>query len=365
VNGERYAFLDWMKCLGMAIIVFGHVTPFLDPVTPPFFPKQLGVAFFLFATGFSLARERRPSGQVLFNRLFEVFLFGIACALLMSAVTYARTSRLATSNYLPFLLGANVAFDHFPANPTTWYIGTYLHILLLWALALRRVRITLWGIALTAVAEVVVRAALIEAAGLFVAYMALPNWATVFLLGLYFGQRHETARPADLAPCVLLLGLLLVAWPALGGSLWPHHAFPFKRSPAGGRWVGLGLTSAAVTSLYVGYTWLAYQLTSRFRARAWVGFFARNTIIIFIAHMPLFYGLQELIGGWPTWPRGALEFTACFVGLALLSELVCRLISPKHLRDTIWSLGVARLQAGRGAEPGGKQLADVTNAAPG
>jgi hypothetical protein len=361
MNAERYTFLDWMKCLGMAVIVWGHVTSRLDYLTPPFFPKQLGVAFFLFAAGFSLARERRPAGRVLFNRLFEIFLFGLACAFIMSVVSYARVGRIAPSNYLPFLLGSNVVFNNFPANPTTWYIGTYIHILLLWAVALRRVRPPLWTVALTAVVEVLVRVAVVESMGEFVAYMALSNWATVFLFGLYCGQRHEAARAADLAPCLLLFFLLLVTWPAAGAALWPQWAFPFKQSAAGGR-AGLLLTSAAITFLYFAYTWLAYQLTARFHGRAWVGFFARNTIIIFIGHMPVFYGLQALVGDWPTWPRVAVEFSVCFVGLALLSELVCRLVSPKRLRDTIWSRWAARKQPGTRTEPGGKHLADVNHA---
>jgi hypothetical protein len=362
MNAERCTFLDWMKCLGMGVIVWGHVTSRLDYLTPPFFPKQLGVAFFLFAAGFSLARERRPAGRVLFNRLFEIFLFGLACAFIMSVVSYARVGRIAPSNYLPFFLGSNVVFNNFPANPTTWYIGTYIHVLLLWAVALRGVRIPLWAVALTAVAEVVVRAALVEGVGAMVAYMALPNWATVFLFGLYCGQRHETAPAADPAPCLLLFFLLLVTWPVVGAALWPQWSFPFKEAAVGGR-AGLLLTSAAVTSLYFAYTYLAYQLTTRCRGRRWVSFFARNTVIIFIAHMPVFYGLQALVGGWPTWPRVAVEFPVCFVGLALLSELVCRLVSTKRLRDAIWSRFVARVRSGPGAEPGGKQLADFNHAA--
>jgi hypothetical protein len=362
MNAERYSFLDWMKCLGMAVIVFGHVTSRLDHMTPPFFPKQLGVAFFLFAAGFSLARERRPAGRVLFNRLFEIFLFGLAFAFIMSVISYVRVGRIAPSNYLPFFFGSNVVFNNFPANPTTWYIGTYIHILVLWAVALRGVRVRLWAVALTAVAEVLVRAALLGGVGPFVAYMAVPNWATVFLFGLYCGQRHETARPADLAPGVLLFFLLLVTWPAVGAGLWPRWAFPFM-DPAAGGLAGLLLTSASITALYFAYTWLAYQLTMRFRARQSVGFFARNTVIIFIVHMPVVYGFQELIGGWPTWPRVAVEFSVCFVGLALLSELVCRLVAPKSLRDAIWSRFVTRSQPGPAAEPGGKQLADVNHAA--
>src|SRR5262249_51757260 len=159
---------------------------------------------FLFVAGFSLAGERRRTGKVLFNRLFDVFLFGVAFALLMSAVTYVQAGRLSLSNYLPFLLGANTAFDHFPANPTTWYIGTYLHLLLVWAL-LRGRQVWLGWLAAVVAVEVLVRAALAEGAGLYVAYMALSNWMAVFLLGTYCGQRGVGQTRGGLAP--YLLGL--------------------------------------------------------------------------------------------------------------------------------------------------------------
>ena len=57
--------------------------PGSNPLTPPFNPKQLGVAFFLFVTGYSLAREQRPWSEVLPRRLFEVYLYGISFALLI------------------------------------------------------------------------------------------------------------------------------------------------------------------------------------------------------------------------------------------------------------------------------------------
>jgi fucose 4-O-acetylase-like acetyltransferase len=363
-------FFDWMKCLGMFVIVAGHVAaPWAMPWTPPINPKQLGVAFFLFVTGFALAREARPSLKVLFNRLFAVYLFGIACALVLSAVTYAREGRLALSNYLPFLLGANVVRDSFPANPTTWYIGTYLHVLLLWALVLRGRRIRAWVILVAALAEVLIRAALAEHVGALVAYMAFPNWATVFLLGMYYGQRPEAPRggndPYRLAACLLGLCLLVGAWPLLWApagkeplalrwfgiglplgsgavplAAYEELAFPFMWLQIGPRLVDLAVTSAAVTFLYVAHTWLVFQITRRLPAPAVVGFLARNTLIVFIAHMPVYYALVRLLKGWelPYAARVAIWFLACFPVLAVLSEVISRVVRPRALGERAWLL---------------------------
>src|SRR6186997_858843 len=87
VPARPYPFVDWMKALGMSVIVYGHVAHATTvPLTPPIYLKQFGVAFFLFASGFTLARERRGAGETVFNRLFQVYLFGLSLAFLLTIV---------------------------------------------------------------------------------------------------------------------------------------------------------------------------------------------------------------------------------------------------------------------------------------
>src|ERR1700682_4567834 len=147
----RLAFIDFFKCFGMVLIVYGHTAGWAPLASfPPLYLKPLGVALFLFALGYSLARDDRPTREVLFNRLFDVYVFGLSCAVLLTLFSLLADGRWARSDYLPFALGVNVFLDYFPANPTTWYIGTYVHFLLLWALLLRpvRMRLTMLGMAL-------------------------------------------------------------------------------------------------------------------------------------------------------------------------------------------------------------------------
>jgi peptidoglycan/LPS O-acetylase OafA/YrhL len=348
MKSERIAFIDWMKCLGMAVIVLGHVAAgWVAYWTPPFNPKQLGVAFFLFVTGYSLARERRPSGEVLARRLFEVFLYGISFALLMSAIDYVRISNLDESNYLPFLLGSNVAFDFFPANPTTWYIGTYTHVLVIWALALRYLRPRLWMLIPVALAEVVIRGCLMEWVGLYTSYMLITNWMLVFLLGLIHGHRpaESSRRAIDVALPLVVLGLLAFVWsPIAGGYLDEARSFPFHKFALGSTLVDLGATSAAVSLLYASYTWSIYRITRRLPDWAPVRFIARNTLFIFIAHMPVYYALQPRLVRWmgPNLAYAVILFLVCFVGLALVSEAIGRLVRPDVLRE--WFLNSGRLR---------------------
>lgn len=339
MTSHRLPFLDWLKCLGMAAIVFWHVAAYGIRLIPPIYPKQLGVTFFLFATGFLLARERRPTGEVLFRRLFDVYLFGVACALLMSAVQYARIGDLNESNYLPFLLGVNVLIDAFPANPTTWYIGTYIHVLLVWALCLRRVQIRPWMLVASGLVEVAVRAWLIETCGLYVAYMALPNWATVFLLGLYYGQKDpEEAFRTGPAPWLTGTVLILAVWTLISSPWVSAYSFPLMTMALSSKPASLLVGSAAASLVYVSLTWMTFQVTRRLGRSAVVEFFARNTLIIFLAHMPLYYLIQGPLERWTD--SKALKVLvlsmACFPLLAGISELIVRLVRPNVLRDWLW-----------------------------
>jgi peptidoglycan/LPS O-acetylase OafA/YrhL len=336
---ERLPFIDWMKSLGMALIVFGHMGGrWVVPRTPPFYPKQLGVAFFLFVTGFSLACERRPWQQVLPRRLFEVYLYGICFALLMSAVDWVRISNLDESNYLPFVFGINVGLDYFPANPTTWYIGTYIHVLLLWALVLRFLRPRPWMLIPVALVEILARGFLMHKVGLFTAYMLVTNWATVFLLGLIQGHRGPGAPPraAGLILSIVLVGLLGTAWPRIALPLLdPVHSFPFAKFTTGSLLIDLGMTSGAVTLLYAAYTWSVYRIARWLPDWAVVRFFARNTLFVFIAHMPIYYALQPLLVRWigQNLTCVVILLILCYLGLALVSEAINRVLRLDVLRD--------------------------------
>jgi peptidoglycan/LPS O-acetylase OafA/YrhL len=89
-------FVDWLKCLGILLIVTGHVAarPF-NHLAPPIYPKQLGVALFLFVLGFGLANETRARRAVLFNRLFDLYLYALPLALIISAFAHVVSGRVS------------------------------------------------------------------------------------------------------------------------------------------------------------------------------------------------------------------------------------------------------------------------------
>src|SRR5262249_1795358 len=149
-------------------------------------------------------------------------------AMVMSVVIFVTQRHLNASNYLPFFVGINVLLDAFPANPTTWYIGTYVHVLLLWALVLHKVRVRFWMVGVTAGGEIIFRAAMLDTGALFRTYMMLPNWITVFLLGMYMRGREQEAKHTTLHVYVLGLTILLIAWTFGMQQVALDEAFPFR-----------------------------------------------------------------------------------------------------------------------------------------
>ncbi|MGH8564791.1 MAG: acyltransferase family protein [Gammaproteobacteria bacterium] len=340
VPHHHLPFVDWLKTVGISLIVYGHVAAATTTTwTPPVYPKQLGVAFFVWAMGYTLAHERRTVWRVLYNRSFEVLLFGTACALLMSLIGLARSWDIAESNYLPLALGFNVFINAFPANPTTWFIGTYLHLLLLWAFLLRTTRITPWVLAGSCVLEILGRAALIEFAGGYVAYMQLLNWLTVFLMGIAMGRRSPIPRQVDRIVPILAVALVL-CWPvALGYVTW-KLTFPFMSPTSTGPGVATLGTSLGASFVYLVYTYAASQVAHLCPRARVVEFFAKNTLIVFIAHMPLYYGMEALLRrSVPDYAlRVSIEFLVCLPGLALASEAIRTVVRPKELREglAVW-----------------------------
>ena len=341
---QRSEAVDWLKAVGISLIVYGHVGASSTlPWTPPIYVKQLGVAFFVFATGFTLARERRAVVEALITRLFPVYLFGLAVAglittagLLSGGGTTSGTG-LALSNYLPFVGGANVVFNHFPANPTTWYVGTYLHILVVWALWLRRERVGLRLVLGALLLEIPIRAGLIAWAGPYVAYMLLTNWMTVFLLGMLWGSRTTSVTHGGASSYIAALAGGLVASAIGWGFMNPEATFPFMTLKGVPQTAGVFLVSTAVSILYVFATLLAFAAAQRLNSPRPVKFLARNSLLVFLAHMPVYFTLHPLLLSTQltyAW-RTLILFVVCLLVLSLGSELVTRVINPKRLGDAL------------------------------
>ncbi|MEA1050983.1 acyltransferase family protein [Lamprobacter modestohalophilus] len=337
-------FIDWMKATGMFIIVYGHVLGNLNHYTMPINFKQLGVALFVFAMGWSLANESRPPIRVVFNRYFPVFFYGLLVAICLSGIMLLYKNDLNLSNYLPLAGGINVVFNFFPANPTTWYIGTYLHLLLLWLL-LSKVRIRPLHLILAFIAENIIRSTLLAANQDFIAYMLLTNWLSVFLIGMYLYQKQDH-QPSYLSIVYFFALLaLFLAWGQMANHLNFRQSFPFD-------WLILSFSGAVIiqslltSMLYIIPTVLFFALARYLPASNLIKFFSRNTLFIFIAHMPLVYAIgPDFYRLFPFQELGRIIFViALYIALAFVSEALERMISISRIRDYAWSRLAAPFQ---------------------
>ena len=335
---NRVDFIDWLKAVGMFLIVFGHYfgEPF-NQFTQPIYFKQLGVAFFVFVMGWGLARETRPHWQVVYNRLFPMYFWGMVITVFLSTVFFIIEGRMSLSNYFPFVAGLNVFADSFPANPTSWFIGTYLHILLLWGVLLRRLQITKSILIMVLIGELVIRAFWIDLDRLFTGYMLISNWITVFLLGMYMFQQKDNHNNIKAVIVLLAWTLLLFAWASLFNQFNLTNSFPFKELLNWGALQNSFAISGAVSFVYIANTLLAVRFFSHIPANRVVRFFSRNTIVIFIGHMP-FYAIAEPLArvfvkeGWGT---RAMNVLIMYVGLALVSELLHKVVDINKLKTKL------------------------------
>lgn len=337
-----------MKAGGMFLIVFGHVVgdPF-NQFTQPIYPKQLGVAFFVFVAAWSLANDPRPRLQVLYNRLFPVYFFGIGFAVLLSCLFLFLKNDTNPSNYLPFFFGANVFFNYFPANPTTWYIGTYLHLLLFWFFFLHGKTIKTRHILYMLLCEICIRSIFLASGKIFVAYMLLPNWGTIFLLGFLFANKNDKSTSSSLYPLMGLWLTVFILWALLTNSIVFNTSFPFRNmlNPFNSLAFSSLAQSILVTFVYCMHTVLFFEIARRLPRLPLISFFSRNTLIIFIAHMPVIYGTSSFIYSLfePVWLKKTILILLLYVGLATVSEMISKVLDVKKLREKTWYIITPKL----------------------
>ena len=341
----RQNFIDWMKAVGMLVIVYGHIVGSPNHFTQPIYPKQLGVAFFVFVTAWSLANDPRPRFRVLYNRLFPLYFWGISLALFLSVLFLFVKNTANLSNYLPFFLGINVAFNYFPANPTTWYIGTYLHLLIFWLFFLRGKVVGIQHILIMLVCEISIRSILLATDKEMIAYMLLPNWGTIFLLGVMAANKRDVTNAFPLFYLMPLWLIIFALWAFVTSPFNFDVSFPFRAITSSVPFSTV-VESVLVTLVYSLHTLLFFSIARRLPRLSLVQFFSRNTLIIFIAHMPVIYGgssfvyslFDEII------VKKTILIFFVYVGIAVVSEIIMKILNINALKERIWNGIVSKLQ---------------------
>jgi hypothetical protein len=330
-----------MKAVGMLLILIGHIIG--DPeniynlLAQPTFTKQIGVAFFVFITGWGLANETRDSLRVVFNRLFPFYFYGVVFALIISLLFLVFKGDINESNYLPFILGVNVLFNNFPANPTTWYIGTYIHMLLFWYFFFAGKAVRPRHIVIAFLVENLIRTIILYWGRDFTAYMILPNWISVFLLGMYLHDRKQVTAPLTGATYLVMLGIIVTAWTMIANTMGFDGSFPFRNLPYDQIW-RFPLESLLTSVTYILYTLLFFEAARRLPGNRVIVIFAEATLITVIVHMPIIYETHKVFYSFFADPMTAriVYIIVIYIGLAFFSMMLNRMINLKILRERLW-----------------------------
>lgn len=343
---ERQNFIDWMKTIGMFLIVTGHVIggPFaaFNQISQPAYTKQLGVAFFVFIAGWGLANVTKPSLFTVYKRLYAIFAYGILFAIFFSAYYYLTKGELQLSNYSPFVFGANVLFNNFPANPTTWYIGTYFHIVLFWFVFLRKLTVSPMVLIGAFLTENIIRIALLAMELNFVAYMLFPNWLTVFMLGQYLHNTKDNPSPKVALMFAFAWGIVAVTWSNIMPVFSIGEGFP-QRQVGNGNGLNLIIQSLLISIVYLLSTWLFFELTRRLPSSRVVQFLSRNTIIVFIIHIPIIFDFHStwyrILRDTPLfeWRQESLILLV-YILTMLVSEIITKVMNLERWKGPLWNV---------------------------
>lgn len=340
-NIQHQNFIDLMKAAGMLLILFGHIigdpSNLYNQLTMPVHTKQIGVAFFVFITGWGLANDIKPPLRTVYNRIFPFYFYGILFAVFISIIFIFVKGDTNPSNYLPFFFGANVFFNNFPANPTTWYIGTYIHMLLFWYFFIQGKDIGKKHLVLAFVFENIVRCIFMAWQKDFIAYMLLPNWLTIFLLGMYLHKQRQRAT----TPVVLVIFLawlcVIAVWMHLTKTIGFDHLFPF-RNMTSDLPVALAIESLMISAVYIIHTLFFFEIARRLPGSPIVSFFARATLITVIFHMPIIYATHKQF-----YTLFESDMTArlvyifiIYIGIAVVSDILQRYIDIKSISGKFW-----------------------------
>lgn len=338
---KQQGFIDWMKASGMLFILIGHIigSPYhiFNMISQPIYTKQLGVCFFIFVMGWSLANENKTSFKVVFTRIFPVYFYAIAITILLSSISFFTINDINESNYMPFFLGINVFFNFFPANPTTWYIGTYLHILLFWFFFLQGKDIGKKHVMFAFIFEILIRSVIIYSGKDFVAYMLLPNWLTVFLLGSYLHKKKDCSWQPKTIFFIIIWLVAVGLWSSPLNQLSWDQSFPFRALISNETWA-LPFRSLVISIVYLVNTFVFFEIFRRLPKLRIVAFFARNSLITFIIHMPIIYAFAEDIYSLSDsfWSQRLTLLLILFVGIALISEFIQKQIDIKYYQNKTW-----------------------------
>jgi hypothetical protein len=154
----------------------------------------------------------------------------------------------------------------------------------------------------------------------------------VFITGMVMAARLAPARSGFAPAYLAALAAIVAATSGTVGAMQPTTDFPFMTF--GGGSIGAAAAfSVVVSTLYLSSALLVFKAFEHAAAPAAIRFLARNSLIIVLLHMPLFYLIHPALerAGWSYGARLVIELVLYLPGLAWFSEIVTTAVSPKTI----------------------------------
>jgi hypothetical protein len=169
--------------------------------------------------------------------------------------------------------------------------------------------------------------------------MLLPNWLTIFMLGTYLHKKKDTSWQPKTIYLIVIWIIALCLWASpLNNFAW-DKSFPFRALLSNDVWA-LPFRSLSISLIYIGNTLIFFEIFRRLPKLNIIAFFARNSLITFIIHMPLIYAfsgdIYSLFDGF--WSKKLAIVIILYVGISIISEFIQKQINIKYFQNKAWNI---------------------------
>ena len=133
--------------------------------------------------------------------------------------------------------------------------------------------------------------------------------------------------------------LLVALWASPLNKLIGHGTFPFSELKTESSWAPI-LRSCIISIIYLVNTYVFFEVFRRLPKSAIVEFFARNSLITFIIHMPLVYAFHKNVYAYfdAEWSQKLTFIIIIFVGTGIISEIIERTVKIEYFQTKAWDL---------------------------
>jgi hypothetical protein len=170
-----------------------------------------------------------------------------------------------------------------------------------------------------------------------IAYMLLPNWLTIFVLGMYLHNQRQQATTPFVFVIILAWLCVIAVWMDLTKDIGFDHVFPFRNMTSDFP-MALAVESLLISAVYIVHTLFFFEIARRLPGSPVVSFFARATLITVIFHMPIIYTTHKWFYSFfeSNMTARLVYIFVIYIGLAVVSDILQRYIDIKSISEKIW-----------------------------